>query len=141
MNLYAESSAVLAWLMGESTGERVRKMLSRSQLVLSSELTLIECDRVLIRAVAAGHMSEADGAGRQGLLKSVVAHWNLLRLEGEIVERARRAFPHEPIRTLDAIHMASALFAQSAVRSLAILSLDERVRTCAEALGFTVFPE
>jgi predicted nucleic acid-binding protein len=141
LNLYAESSAVLAWLMGESSGEQVRRMLSRSPLVLASELTLIECDRVLIRAVAAGYMSEADGADRQRLLKSVVAHWNLLRLEDEIVERARRFFPREPIRTLDAIHIASALFAQSAVGSLVVLSLDERIRACARALGFPVSPE
>jgi predicted nucleic acid-binding protein len=141
LNLYAESSALLAWLMGESSGEQVRRILSRSQLVISSELTLIECDRVLIRAAAAGHISEADGADRQALLKSVSAHWNFLRLEDETIERARRPFPREPIRTLDAIHIASALFAQSAVRSLAILSLDERIRACTGALGFTVLPE
>ena len=44
MNVYAESSAVLAWLLGESDGEDARDQLSAARLVLTSDLTLIECD-------------------------------------------------------------------------------------------------
>ena len=47
MNIYAESSAVLAWLLGESAGHRVREVLRRAELVAASDLTLLECDRVL----------------------------------------------------------------------------------------------
>jgi len=49
-------------------------------------------------------------------------------------------FPVEPIRTLDAIHLASAILARAAVPDLALLSLDERVRANGRALGFTVLP-
>ena len=50
MNIYAESSAVLAWLLGEAAASRVREVLRRAELVMASDLALIECDRVLIRA-------------------------------------------------------------------------------------------
>lgn len=34
MNLYAESSAVLAWLLGEDAGLAVREVLRRAELVV-----------------------------------------------------------------------------------------------------------
>ena len=49
-SLYAESSAVLAWLLEEDAGPFVRQALSQTPVVIASDLTLIECDRVLHRA-------------------------------------------------------------------------------------------
>lgn len=46
MSLYAESSAVLAWLLDEAAGTVVRQTLSEAEIVVASDLTLIECDRV-----------------------------------------------------------------------------------------------
>jgi predicted nucleic acid-binding protein len=97
---------------------------------------LIESDRVLIRAVAGVELSEADLADRRAVLNSAAAHWHILRLDAAIVERARRPFPLEPIRTLDAIHLASALSARALVPGLALLTLDERIRSTALRLGF-----
>lgn len=56
MILYAESSAVLAWLLGEEMGEPVRQLLAAAEGVVTSELTLLECDRVLHRSVAGSAM-------------------------------------------------------------------------------------
>lgn len=139
MNLYAESSAVLAWLLGESRGEQVREILSGASIVLASDLTLIDCERVLIRASGMGCM-EAAVADRRAVLNAAAAHWNVMRLEGEIVDRARRPFPSEPIRTLDAIHLACALSARSMIPGLQLLSLDQRIRTSAKFLGFDPIP-
>jgi len=63
-----------------------------------------------------------------------------MRIEGDVVERARRPFPVEPVRTLDAIHLASALLASARVADLGLLSLDERVRAAGRALGLPVVP-
>ena len=109
MTIYAESSAVLAWLLGEEDGQRVGEALGRSELVTACDLTLIECDRVLIRAVALGEIDEATAADRRAHLNAAAAHWHVWRLSTDIVDRARRPFPLEPIRALDAIHLASAL--------------------------------
>jgi hypothetical protein len=43
VTVYAESSAVLAWLLGEEAGVQVRDILAGSEYVLASDLTLIEC--------------------------------------------------------------------------------------------------
>jgi predicted nucleic acid-binding protein len=140
VRLYAESSAVLAWLLGEPRGEVARRVLAEAEVVLASELTLVECERVLIRAVALGTVSEAVAADRRAVLSRAATHWHLVRLAGEVLGRARRPFAHEPVRTLDALHLASALVGRSAAPNLALLSLDERVRANGEALGFELLP-
>ena len=109
--------------------------------MLSSCITLIECDRVLIRAVSTNALPEAVAAERRAVLAGTVDHWVVFDLDAEIVERARRPFPAEPIRTLDAIHLATATLAQSLVPELAVLSLDDRVRASARQMGFRVLPE
>ena len=140
MNLYAESSAVLAWLLDEPTGPAMRRLLGEAEVIVASDLTLIECDRVLLRAVALKELTEAEAADRRAHLNAAAAHWQVLRIAGEIVDRARQPFPGDSIRTLDAIHLASLLVARSAVAGLRLLSLDERVCQAARGLGVAVEP-
>jgi len=141
MNIYAESSAVLAWLLGEETGHAVRAVLRRAELVMASDFTLLECDRVLIRAVTLGEIDEVTAADRRARLNAAAAHWHLWRVSSDIVDRARHPFPAEPVRTLDAIHLASALAVRSAVPGVELLSLDDRVRRAGKQLGFPLQPE
>ena len=141
MNVYAESSAVLAWLLGEDAGDSVREVLRHAELVMASDLTLVECDRVLIRAVTIGEIDEVAAADRRARLNAAAAHWHLWRISSDIVERARRPFPTEPVRTLDAIHLASALAVRSAAPGVDLLSLDDRVRRAGKQLGFQLRPE
>ena len=140
MNIYAESSAVLAWLLGEAAASRVREVLRRAELVMASDPVLIECDCVLIRAVTLGEIDEATAADRRAHLNGAAAHWHLCRLTLEIVDRARRPFPAEPVRTLEAIHLASALAVRSTIPSVELLSLDDRIRRAGEQLGFRLQP-
>ena len=140
MTIYAESSAVLAWLSGEDPGDTVRGLLGDADTVITSDLTLVECDRVLIRATALNGLPEADAADRRAPLAAAAAHWHLLRLGEDVVARARRPFPGEPVRALEAIHLASALVARSAAAGLELLSLDVRLRASARQLGFRVLP-
>ena len=107
----------------------------------ASHLTLIETDRVLIRAKTSGQLSEAQAADCRSQLNRVSAHWIVFHMDEEIVERARRPFPIEPVGTLDAIHLASASVARSVIPGLELLSFDKRIRACGEALGFHVFPD
>jgi predicted nucleic acid-binding protein len=141
VKVYAESSAVLAWLLGERAGRPVREVLRGAELVIASDLTLIECDRVLVRAVTLREIDEAAAAERRAHLNAAAAHWHLWRVSADIVDRARRPFPAEPVRTLDAIHLASALAARSVVPGVELLSLDDRIREAGAQLGFTLQPQ
>ena len=141
MNIYAESSAVLAWLLGEEAGRSVRAVLRHAELVMASDLTLVECDRVLIRAITLGEIEEASAADRRAHLNAAAAHWHLWRVSSDIVDRARHPFPAEPVRTLDAIHLASVLAVRSVVPGVELLSLDDCIRRAGLQLGFRLQPE
>ena len=134
MNLYAESSAVLAWLLNESSAPEVRRLLAGAEIIVTSDLTLIECHRVLIRAVALGELNEAEAADRRAHLANAAARWHVLRIGSDIVDRAKEPFPEEPIRTLDAVHLASALTARAAVAGLKVLSQHMHLRTAYGAI-------
>jgi len=140
VKLYAESSAVVAWLLEERRGEEIVGQLSSADLVLASDLTLVECGRVLIKGIVMEEMTEADAMGRRAQLNVTAEHWKVLQLGEEVTDRARRSFPNEPIKTLDALHLAFALFARSLVPGIGLLSLDKRIRTAARELGFEVLP-
>ena len=60
MKLYAESSAVLAWLLGDQRSGEVGDILGSGQTITTSDLTLVECSRVLHRAVSLGDLSAAE---------------------------------------------------------------------------------
>jgi predicted nucleic acid-binding protein len=141
MNLYADSSAVLAWLLEEATAGSVEQAFDLADGVVASDLTLVECDRALVRAHILGLLSEMEAVRRRAVLEAVSVNWMILKLDREVLERSRRRFPAEPLRTLDALHIASALAARSVISDLALLSLDNRVRENGAALGFDVFPE
>lgn len=140
MMLYAESSAILAWLLGQRRGDEVAGALSACSGVFASDLTLVECERVLIRAWSTGGISETERVDQSAALARVAAHWIRLRVDEEVVERSARPFPVEPVRTLDALHLASALTARSAAPDLQILTLDQRVRENGSRLGFVTLP-
>ena len=140
MIVYAESSAVIAWLFGEPQGDAVRRELSRATHVVTSRLTRIECLRTITRAVSSGRISEADGIALRAQLARTSASWVRLESTDEVEDRAGRPFPAEPVRTLDAVHIATALVARAAEPEVVMLSLDERVRRNAEGLGFALRP-
>lgn len=140
MIVYAETSAVLAWLLHESNGKLVQEILESAEAVVTAELTLVECDRVLHRAAWVGDITAPAASERRAYLNRKSGTWHFVRFVTEVIERARAPFPAEPIRALDALHLASALVARSTLPELTLLSLDRRVRTCASELGFELQP-
>ncbi len=138
MIVYAESSAVLAWLLGEPGAKRVRSVLSKADRVVASTLTGVECARGLARARAAGRVSARDELAALRLLDVAESSWDVHDLSERVLARARARFPVEPIRTLDALHLATAAVFQEALGRVALLTLDERIETNAAGLGLEV---
>jgi predicted nucleic acid-binding protein len=61
--------------------------------------------------------------------------WFIMNVDEAVVFRASRDFPIEPVRSLDALHLATALEYQKLYPHCRILSLDKRIRENADALG------
>lgn len=141
MTRYAESSAVLAWLLGETRGRAIEDWLAGADAIVTSDLTLVEIDRALLRLVAVGRLDEPTAAALRERTGQLASTWAIEPVSTAVVERARQSFPHDLIRALDAIHVATAVVVQSRVVELDVLSLDDRVRSNAAALGLRVVPD
>ena len=140
MILYAESSAVLTWLLSQEDAAKIGSTLAEAELIFSSDLTLLECERVLVRGSATGELSEGEVTNRQVILRTAAQHWMLLGFASAVIERAQRTFPNEPVRTLDALHLAFALEANRLIPETKLLSLDRRIRESARQLGLEISP-
>jgi hypothetical protein len=55
-----------------------------------------------------------------------------------VLVRVRRPFPIEPIRTLDAVHLATAELLGEPPPLMTIVTRDGRIRENAEVLGYAV---
>ena len=55
-----------------------------------------------------------------------------------VLARVRRPFPVEPIRTLDAVHLATAELLGEPPPLMTIVTRDDRVRENAVALGYAI---
>lgn len=141
MVVYVETSAIAAWLLDQPAGWLAFEAVQRADAVVSSDLSLVECDRTLRRSVAAGDLSASRADMLRRELATAVSAWSILPIGADVVARAREPFPDDMIRALDAIHLATALTARVTVGDLAVITLDHRVHRNAVALGFRVLPE
>jgi predicted nucleic acid-binding protein len=141
VTVYVETSAILSWLLDEPVGWLAFDDIRSADLVVTSELTLVECDRVLRRRVATGAMDTMRADALASELAGVAAAWDIAGIGPDVVARARGSYPDDQIRTLDAIHLATAVVTRSSVGDLAIVSLDDRIRSNAMAVGFEVLPD
>jgi len=141
MILYLESSAALAWLFAEQRGDGVAIALRAADHVIASDLLFVECDRACIRVETLGGLMPGPAAAVRTRLARVAAHWETMRISASVITRSRQPFPVEPVRSLDAIHLATALEVRTVVPDVRVLSLDARVRDNALGLGFEVVPQ
>lgn len=137
--LYAETSAVLRWLLGQEHGEAVRLELERAERVAASHLTPVECRRVLARLTV--QLDAHTNASLRQMLFDAVRRWVLVEIDQPVRDRSGEPFPVEPVRALDAIHLATCLEIERALGPVTVLSVDQRVRDNALRLGLRVVPE
>ncbi len=140
MNVYAESSAVLWWLLDEPDGEAVRAVLETADVVVASRLTQLECLRGLVRLQALG-ARDAESLRRVAeVFARASAEWTMIDIVPEVLDRAATPFPEEPVRALDAIHLATLQVVRATGADVAVAALDRRVRRNATRLGIPVVP-
>ena len=71
-------------------------------------------------------------------LKTFERRCTIINITDSVLTRAGRPFPVEPIRTLDAIHLATVELLGEAPQLVTIVTRDICVRENAQALGYVV---
>jgi hypothetical protein len=136
--VYVETSAVLRVLL---EGDRaLARRLARAPRRATSALTAVEARRGLRRALHEGRIDEAARAVGEAWLVRFLRSCDIVAMAGPVLARAEQGFPVEPVRTLDAIHVASAILWADEVGPVIAASCDRRVRDIASALGWRCIP-
>lgn len=118
------------------------KEWSRTSEAVTSEITRVECLRALDsprpRQVASRRrMVDRELARRRATALSVLSGFELVRLNRAVLERAAEPFP-VTVRTLDALHVASALLVRGRFPALRFATHDLNLGATAQAEGLPV---
>jgi predicted nucleic acid-binding protein len=121
--IYLETSVVLAHLFVE---DQVPSPSLWDESLVTSRLLEYEAWTVL----------HARGLGRSHgeALRAVLARLAFLELGPTVLARALEPFP-TPVRTLDALHLASIEFLRAQGQKVELASYDERLLAAAKKLG------
>lgn len=134
MRAYLDSSVLLRVVLGD--GPRLSEW-SRITNASSNEIARVECLRVLDRLRLSGTMDDRELARRRATMLDLLSGVEMIRLNRAVLDRAAEAFPTQ-LRTLDAIHLASALLLRVRRPSLKFATHDDGLGTAAQAVGLRV---
>jgi predicted nucleic acid-binding protein len=125
--VYLDTSVALAHLLGEdvSPPEEIWEESLVSSRLLAYELW----NRLDAMGLGGSHTSEA---------REILGRVATLELVEPILGRAMEGFP-SPVRTLDALHLASLLFLVEQGLKIQLASYDQRLSAAAEALGIPLY--
>ena len=122
---YLDSSAIVKLAIEEPESAALRRYLRRRRPLVSSTLARAEVSRALLPIGAAAVLRGED----------VLSRLELIRINDRILAAAGSLLP-EDVRTLDAIHLATAQ--QLATDLAGLVTYDERMSGAAEGLGWSV---
>ena len=125
--IYLDTSVALAHLLAE---DRVPPDRLWQEPLISSRLIEYEIwTRIHARKLTRSHTDE---------VRSVLSRLALIELATPVLARALEPFP-KPVRTLDALHLASMEFLRNQGQSVTLASYDDRLISGARALRFPLY--
>ena len=133
---YIESSALVAALL-ERDSQALQSVRTRGRKVTSA-LTIAETARAILRARTTARLTADEEQAAVGALRRFELRCYVVGVTDAVLARVRRPFPIEPIRTLDAVHLATTELIDEPPPLVVLVTRDIRVRQNAEALGYAV---
>jgi len=133
---YVESSALVAALL-EHDSDALRSVRARGRTI-SSALTIAESGRAILRARTAARITAEEERAAVHALRRFERRCYLIAVTDAVLNRVRKPFPIEPMRTLDAIHLATTELLGEPPPLVVVVTRDVRIRDNARALGYSV---
>lgn len=138
---YFDTSVLVKRYTKERGSSRARTLL-RTNRLLSSAITPVEAVSVFNRRRAAGDLREADFDAIMARFTKDRAYWELIAVSATVLDQAEDVIARAGVRTLDAVHLASAVVFANAVGlalgSVPFITADVRQRDAAGSLGLEV---
>ena len=125
--IYVDTSVVLAQILAE---DRRPPAHLWDEILVTSRLMEYEVrTRLHVRQLAESHGET---------VRLLIGRIALLELSPPVLARALEAFP-TPVRTLDALHLASCEYLRNQGQSIALASYDARMTALARAMNIPIF--
>lgn len=135
MTTYLDSSVALRIVLGARGALSKWKTLER---VVSSALIEVECLRTLDRLRLVDRIDPEQIAIRREAIYDLVSRIDLIDLTPPVLARASQPLP-VPLKTLDAIHLATAMLWREAEQDeIELATHDDGLALAARAIGFKV---
>jgi predicted nucleic acid-binding protein len=125
--LYVETSAVLRAILEKGTSPEIETRVQGADVLVTSRLSLVESSRAIIRERQKSRISEEHLARVETEIDSVWARCEILELTAAVCKLACTLAPKKQLRTLDALHLASFLWARHQMDGLELLTADDRL--------------
>jgi predicted nucleic acid-binding protein len=133
---YVETSALVAAAL---EGDAAARQAIRGEGVrFASALTLAETRRTFVVAGVRGRMSPEQLRSRLAWLRKFERMCGVADISPSILARLGRPFPAEPVRSLDAIHLATIEAIEEDPALVAVVTRDRRIADNARAMGYIV---
>lgn len=135
---YFDTSVIVKRYVKEAGSLTTRRLLRRFQL-LSSSIMPVEAMSAFSRRRASSDLTQRDFLAIRSRLHKDQAYWELVEASETVLLEAEDLVERTNVRTLDAIHLASAIVFQSeSGLTIAFITGDAKQRDAARMLGFTV---
>lgn len=129
--LYLDTSAVLRAVVEAGMSPDVEGRLGDAEVLVTSWLSLLESARALVGLRLTAATTEPRLADAERQVAAVWARCVIWELTPAVCDLAGRVAPTVPLRTLDALHLATFVLARSRIDDLELLSVDERLLSAA----------
>lgn len=133
---YIESSALVAAIL-ERDANALKSLRAKTRQITSA-LTLAEAARAILRTRVSERLTADEERAAVRALRRFERRCYVVAITDDVLARVRRPFPVEPVRTLDAVHIATAESLGEPPQLITIVTRDSRVRDNATALGYSV---
>ncbi len=137
---YFDTSTLVKRYVRERGSIQARGLLRRYKF-LSSSIAPVELLSALTRRHGQSEISEQDYSAILARIKRDRAFWELVELTPSVLTKAEEIVLKWNVRTLDAVHLASAVVFQDSIgRSLPFVTSDERQLMVARQCDLAVIP-
>ncbi len=131
--LYLDTSAVLRAVLEGGTTPEIEERIRTADVVITSRLSLVEAARALLRLRQSGDVAEERLADASREIEALWARCDVWELTASVCEMAAQVAPLRPLRTLDALHLATYLLARRRIDDLSLLTADARLEAAARS--------
>lgn len=131
--LYLDSSAILRPVLEQGLSPDVERQIREADLLITSRLSLVETARAFVRVRLLGERSEAVVADAEREIQALWRRCEIWELTREVCDRAQVVASKSPLRSLDAIHLATFSLARREIDGLRLLTTDDRLREATDS--------